>query len=61
MEKQAYRSSMELGGLGGACEPLSGTFRGQITLRTFQGSNEHLDWFKIDMNLAEIITVQDYK
>ena len=25
------------------------------------GSKEHLDWCKIDLNVAEIITVQDYK
>ena len=25
------------------------------------GSKDHLDWLKIDLNAAEIITVQDYK
>ena len=24
-------------------------------------SKEHLDWLEIDLNVAEIITVQDYK
>ena len=27
----------------------------------FLGSKEHPDWLKIDLNAAEIITVQDYK
>ena len=27
----------------------------------FLGSKEHLDWLKIYLNVAEIITVQDYK
>ena len=31
------------------------------TLRKFLGSNERLDWLKIDSNVAKIITVQDYK
>ena len=30
-------------------------------IRKFLGSKEHLDWHKIDLNVAEIITVQDYK
>ena len=30
-------------------------------LRKFLGSKEHLVWLKIDLNMAEIITVQDYK
>ena len=25
------------------------------------GSKEHLDWLKVDVNAAEIITIQDYK
>ena len=28
-------------------------------LRKFLGSEEHLNWLKIDLNEAEIITVQD--
>ena len=27
----------------------------------FLGSKEHLDWLKMDLNVAKIITVQDYK
>ena len=27
----------------------------------FLGSKEHLDWLKIDLNKAKIITVQNYK
>ena len=34
---------------------------GQNTQRKFLGSKEDLDWLKIDLNVAEIITVQDYK
>ena len=30
-------------------------------VRKFWGSKEHLDWLKTDLNVAEIITVQDYK
>ena len=39
----------------------SGDFREQNTLRKYLGSEEHLDWLKIDLNVAEIYTVQDYK
>ena len=31
------------------------------SLRKFLGSKEHLVWLKIDLNAAEIITVQNYK
>ena len=48
------------GGLGMFSDPSRG-FRGQSTLREFFGSKEHLDWLKIDLNVAEIITVQDNK
>ena len=34
---------------------------GQNTKRKFLGSKEDLGWLKIDLNVAEIITVQDYK
>ena len=27
----------------------------------FSGSKEHLDWLKIDLNAAKVITAQDYK
>ena len=30
-------------------------------LRKFLGSKEHLNWLKIDLNAAEIITIQDNK
>ena len=33
---------------------------GWNTLRNFLGSEDHLDWPKIDFNAAKIITVQDY-
>ena len=36
-------------------------FKGRSALRKFLRSKEHLDWLKIDLNAAEIITVQDYK
>ena len=39
----------------------SRSFKGQSTLRKFLGSKEHLDWLNIDLNVAEIITVQNYK
>ena len=31
------------------------------TLRPSLDSKEHLDWLMIDLNVAEIITIQDYK
>ena len=36
-------------------------FRGWNTLTKFLDYKEHLDWFKIDLNVAEIITVQGYR
>ena len=48
-------------GSGGHCEPLSNGFRGHNPLWKFLGYKEHLDWLKMDLNVAEIITVQDYK
>ena len=42
-------------------ESLSTGFRGQSLLRIFSGSKERLDWLKIDLNAAEILTFQDYK
>ena len=50
---------MELGGLGVLWDP-GGGFRGQTTLRKFLGHKEHLDWLKIDFNVAKNITVQGY-
>ena len=34
---------------------------GQSPLGTFLGSKEHLDWLPTDLNVAKIITVQEYK
>ena len=48
-------------GSGGCSEPLSMGFRGQSPLRKLLGSKEYLDWLKIDLNAAKIITVKDYK
>ena len=45
------------GGLTGHSESLSVGFRS----RAFLGSNKHLDWPKIDLNAAKIITFQDNK
>ena len=41
--------------------PLVEVLGGRSTLRKFTGFKEHLDWFKTDLNAAEIIIVQDYK
>ena len=46
------------GGSGGCFGTPAGDFSGQSTLRNLLGSKEHLDWLKIDLNVAEIITVQ---
>ena len=53
-------SVASVNGAGGSRGVLGG-FRGQSSLRWFLGSKEYLDWLKIDLNLAEIITAQDYK
>ena len=55
---QAYRASMELGGLK-CSQPLSGGFKGQSPLRKFLGSKNHLNWLKINLNADEIN--EDYK
>ena len=44
------------GGFGGVMRP---QWR-QSTLWNVLDSIEHLDWFKIGLNVAKIITVQDY-
>ena len=51
---------MKLGGLGVFWD-LSRGFRRWNTVRKILGFKEHIDWLKIDLNAAEIITVQDYK
>ena len=60
-EKASVVSVSGAGGSGGCSESLSRDFRGQSCLRNFFGSKEHLDQFEIDLDVAEIITVQDYK
>ena len=39
----------------------AGVLRGLSTLRKFLVSKEHVDWLEIDLNVAEVFTVQDYK
>ena len=58
--KVSVASVNEAGGSGGVLRP-SGGVRGQSALRKFLGSKEHLHWLKMDLNVAGIITVQDYK
>ena len=45
----------------GCSEPFSRGFKRRSPLRKFLGSNEHLDWLKTDLNVAETSNVQDYK
>ena len=64
ISRKANVASINLAeGAWGCSEPPrgGGEFRGLFPLRNFLGSKEHLDWLKIDLNMAEIITVQDYK
>ena len=54
---------MELGEGGrkpGVVKPQQGV-KGCCPPKTFVGSKQHLDWIKIDLNVAKIIAVQDYK
>ena len=55
---------MELGGGGGGSgecsESLRRSLRGQSPPRKLLCSKEQLDWFKVDLNVVEIIIVQDY-
>ena len=46
-------------GFVGCSELLNGGFRGHSPLRKLLGSKEHLDWLKIDLKAAEIVTLQD--
>ena len=58
---KASVASVNGAGVSGVCsEPFSRVFKGWSLLKKF-GSKEHLDWLKIDLNAAEIITVQDYQ
>ena len=59
--KTSVESFNRVGGSGGHSESLSKDFRGKSPLRKCLGSKEHLDWLKIDLNVAKIITVQDNK
>ena len=47
-------------GSGGALSPLAEVL-GAEPPDKFLGSKEHLDWLKIDLNVAEMIIVQDRK
>ena len=49
------------GGSMGHSELLSEDSRGWSLLRKFLGCREHIDWLKINLNIAKIVTVQDYK
>ena len=40
------------GGAGEHCEPLSRKGRGRSPLREFSGPKKHLNWLKIDLNVA---------
>ena len=53
--KTSIASFSGTGGSGGAVSHITGVYRKLV------GSKEHLDWLKIDLNSAKIITVQDYK
>ena len=62
VSRKARVASVNIAGwAGGLSEPLSGDFSGQSPLRKFFGPKEHLDWLKIDLNAAEIISLQYYK
>ena len=56
--KKSVASVNGAGQSGGVLKP-SGGFRGRCTLRKFLGSTEHVDWVKINLNVAEIITIQE--
>ena len=59
-EKVSIVSINGAAGSRGVLRPQWG-FRGQSTQRKFLGSKVLLDWFKIDLDAAEVIIVQDYK
>ena len=58
--KVSVTTQMELGGLGVFWDPSKG-FMGRNPLRKFSGSKKQLDWLKIGLNTAKIITTEDYK
>ena len=56
MEKQSVASVNGAGGSGEKGGALCHSTGILGTLRKFSGSNEHLDWLKIALNAAEIIS-----
>ena len=58
--KVSVASINRAGGSGGVLRPQQGV-RGQSTQRRFLDSKECLVSLKIDLNVAKIITVHDYK
>ena len=56
--KMSIASVNRAGGVWGCSETPAEVLRWDNNLL---GSKEHLDWLKIYLNVAEIITVQDYK
>ena len=58
---KASTTSINKAGGRGWSEPFIRGFRGQSTLKKKLCSKEHLKGFKIDLNAARIMTVQDYK
>ena len=59
--KASVASVNKAGGSGGALSRSAGILRGRSPLRKFLGSKEHINQLEIDLNAAEITTVQKYK
>ena len=57
--KVSITSVNEACGSGGVLRPQQG-FRRQSPLGKFLASKWHLDWLKVDLNAAEITSVQHY-
>ena len=55
--KANVAAAIKAGESGGTLSPSAGVLG---TLRKFLGSKKHLDWLKIDLHVAAIITVLDY-
>ena len=60
-QKSEYSGHQRSWGAWGCSGTPAGGFRWWSTLRKFLGSKEHLYRLKIDLKVAEIIIVQDYK
>ena len=60
-EKVSIESIIGAEGSRDTLSPSAGFLGGQSPLGTFLGSKEHLDWLPTDLNVAKIITVQEYK